>query len=87
MLLYSTAPFRRLHPGPLALSHKAKLAGLGFSMEGLPATYDSQCVLRVLTGVGGSSEPLLPEEMEWVVLMNVKHYLREQQERGDARTA
>lgn len=27
------------------------------------------------------------EEMEWVVLMNVKHYLREQQERGDARTA
>ena len=44
-------------------------------------------MLRVLTGVGGSSEPLLPEEMEWVVLMNVKHYLREQQERGDARTA
>lgn len=86
MLLYSTAPFRRLHQGPLVLSHKAKLTWLGFTKEGLPATYDSQCVLRVLTGVSVPSEEMLPDEMEWVVLMNVKHYLREQQERGDART-
>lgn len=48
--------------------------------------YTSRGYLRTWS-VGGSSEPLLPEEMEWVVLMNVKHYLREQQERGDARTA
>lgn len=65
-------------PGSAGTLAQGEAGVAGVHQGGAAATYDSQCVLRVLTGVGGSSEPLLPEEMEWVVLMNVKHYLREQ---------
>ena len=84
MILYNTAPFRRLHQGPLPISHRSTLRWIGFTKEGLVASYDSQCVIRVLSGVIIPTEEVLFDEMEWVVLMNVKFYLKEKQEIGEA---
>ena len=85
VIVYSTLPFRRVHQGPLPLSHRATLKWIGFTREGLLAAYDSQCVMRILTGVAVGEEELMYDEMEWVVLMNVKSFLKEKQERGEAR--
>ena len=82
--MYTTSPFRRIYQGILTLSRKATLKWIGFSREGLLTTYDSQCIVRVLTGVAVSQEEMLFDEMEWVVLMNVKSFLKEKQERGEA---
>ena len=77
LLLYSTAPFRRVYHGPLPLSHHASLTWIGFTKEGCVATYDSGCVIRVLTSLSLSSEEVMMDDKEWVVLMNVKHVMRE----------
>jgi len=84
MIVYCTAPFRRLHQGPLPLSHHSTLQWIGFTKEGYVASYDSQCVIRVFCGVIVPTEEVLYDEMEWIVLMNVKFYLKEKQEPGDA---
>ena len=84
MIVYCTAPFRRLHQGPLPLSHHSTLQWIGFTKEGYVASYDSQCVIRVFCGVIVPTEEVLYDEMEWIVLMKVKFYLKEKQEPGDA---
>ena len=84
MLLFSTNPFRRLHQGPLPLSHHSTLRWIGFTKEGCVASYDSQCVIRVFTGVILPTEEIMFDEMEWVILMNVKNYLKEKQEPGES---
>ena len=86
VILYSSSPFRRLYQGPLPLSPHSSLSWIGFSKEGLLATYDSQCVIRLFTGTEVTSEPVQIEDMEWVLLMNLKHIMKERCAAGEAGT-
>lgn len=68
----------------MPISAHSTLHWIGFTHEGLFATYDSQCVIRVFTGTEVPTEPIGVEEMEWVVLMNLKHIMKERCAAGEA---
>lgn len=83
-ILYSTKPFRRLYQGPLPLSPHASLTWIGFTREGFFASYDSQMILRAFMATEVPSESIQIEDMDWIVLMNIKRIMKEKCAAGEA---
>lgn len=68
----------------MALSPHATLTWIGFTREGLFASYDSQMILRVFMAQEVPSESIQVEDMEWIVIMNIKRIMKEKCAAGEA---